>query len=151
MVLTVLEMAKGLGRHQWNVSLSNLGPISKVCSKRSCNWRKAIHQLEGANKSSKLLYINRLWYSPTILAAKLTILLQLMRIFVPTKRGLVYWLIQTLIWLNVCFYAANVLSVIFQCHPVYSTLTHFSILFAWPYLGFGRPNSRDTSAILLLP
>ena len=42
-----------------------------------------------------------------------------MRIFVPTKRGLVYWLTQTLIWLNVCFYTANVLSVVFQCQPVY--------------------------------
>lgn len=44
--------------------------------------------------------------------------LQIMRIFVPTKRGLVFRLIQILIWLNVSFYTANVLSVIFQCVPV---------------------------------
>ncbi len=66
----------------------------------------------------QLFYINRIFYSPTILAAKLTILLQLMRIFVPTKSGIVYWLILVLIWGNVCFYTANVLSVIFQCHPL---------------------------------
>ena len=41
-----------------------------------------------------------------------------MRIFVPTKRGLVYQLIQILIWLNVSFYLANVLSIIFHCTPV---------------------------------
>ena len=80
---------------------------------------KKIDIMTGSSQPCKLLYINRVWYSPTILAAKLTILLQLMRIFVPTKRGLVYWLIQTLIWLNVCFYSANVLSVIFQCQPVH--------------------------------
>lgn len=66
-----------------------------------------------------MFYINRIFYSPTILAAKLTILLQLKRIFVPTKCGLVFWLIQTLVWLNVSFYLANVLSVIFQCSPVH--------------------------------
>ena len=41
-----------------------------------------------------------------------------MRIFVPTKRGLVFRLFQILVWLNVSFYVANVLSVIFQCTPV---------------------------------
>lgn len=66
----------------------------------------------------KILYINRVCYSPTILAAKVTVLVQLMRIFVPLKRGLVYRIIQTLIWLNISFYLANVLSVILQCSPV---------------------------------
>lgn len=32
-------------------------------------------------------------------------------IFVPPKRGLVFWLIQALVGLNVSFYLANVLSV----------------------------------------
>ena len=36
----------------------------------------------------------------------------------PTKRGLVFWLIQILIWLNASFYLANVLSFVFQCNPV---------------------------------
>ncbi len=67
----------------------------------------------------KLFYINRIFYSPTILTAKLTILLQMMRIFVPTKRGLVYWLIQAFMWLNVLFYTGNVLSIIFQCSPIH--------------------------------
>ena len=43
----------------------------------------------------------------------------MMRIFVPTKHGLVYWLIQAFMWLNVLFYTANVLSVIFQCSPIH--------------------------------
>lgn len=89
--LTFLEIHHGLGRHQWNVPKSDIVPMLK------------------------LFYVNRIFYSPTILTAKLTILLQMMRIFVPTKRGLVYWLIQAFMWLNVLFYTANVLSVIFQC------------------------------------
>ena len=65
------------------------------------------------------MYINRLFYSPTILAAKVTILLQLQRIFVsPTKRGLVFWAIQISLWLNVGFYVANVISVVVQCQPI---------------------------------
>lgn len=93
-ILNAREIQEGLGRHQWNVPESNMKHLLK------------------------LYYINRIFYSPTILAAKLTILLQLMRIFAPIKRGLVYWLIQALIWLNAGFYLANVLSVIFQCTPV---------------------------------
>ena len=93
-IFTVYEIRDGLGRHQWDMRASDMVPLAR------------------------LFYINRLFYSPAILAAKLTILLQLMRIFVPTKSGIVYWLILGLIWGNVCFYTANLLSVIFQCHPI---------------------------------
>lgn len=41
-----------------------------------------------------------------------------MRIFVPTKCGLMSWLIQMLVWVNLSFCLAKVLSVIFQCSPV---------------------------------
>lgn len=50
--------------------------------------------------------------------AKVTVLLQIMRLFVATKQGLVYWTIQVVIWLNVLFYLANLLAIIFQCTPV---------------------------------
>ncbi|KAL2037557.1 hypothetical protein N7G274_009669 [Stereocaulon virgatum] len=93
-LLAVLETRKGLGRHQWDVPIADMKTLLK------------------------LNYFTRVYYAPTILAAKLTILLQLMRIFVTTKRGLVFRLIQFLIWSNVCFYIGHLLVIIFQCTPV---------------------------------
>lgn len=116
-VLNALEVDKGLGRHQWDVPRANMIPLLKVYHK-CFHTGELVDPVDGrTNERPKLLYVNRTFYSPTILAAKLTILLQIMRIFVPTKRGLVFRLIQILIWLNVSFYTANVLSVIFQCVP----------------------------------
>ena len=45
-------------------------------------------------------------------------MVQVICIFAPTNRGLVYRITHTLIWLNVIFYVANVLTVIFQCSPI---------------------------------
>ncbi|KAL8722274.1 MAG: hypothetical protein Q9225_001221, partial [Loekoesia sp. 1 TL-2023] len=75
-----------------------------------------------------LFYVNRIFYLPTILAAKLTILFQLLRIFVPpiAKRGLIAFLAHTLIALNIVFYAANVLSSIFLCNPIEKAWNKFS-------------------------
>lgn len=75
----------------------------------------------------RLLYVNRIFYSPTILAAKLTILLQLIRLFERTKSILVFRLFKTLIWLNVLFYAANILTVIWQCTPIHKAWDGSSI------------------------
>jgi hypothetical protein len=52
------------------------------------------------------------------MVAKVTVLLQIKRIFVTSKRDILYWCIQVSIFLNVFFYLANVLSIIFQCTPV---------------------------------
>lgn len=42
-----------------------------------------------------------------------------MRIFVPRGiRDVVFWMIQGLIALNVCFYLANELTIAFQCNPI---------------------------------
>ena len=57
-------------------------------------------------------------YSPTLLLSKLTLLFQLERMFTPTKTGAVFLVIRGLVWLNVGFYIANILSIIFQCTPV---------------------------------
>ena len=72
---------------------------------------------------SKFLFASRLIYSPTILSAKLTVLLQIHRIFVPPKirRGAVFWLLQVVIGLNVGFYFAYFMSTLFQCTPVAKT------------------------------
>ncbi|KAK0516092.1 hypothetical protein JMJ35_002126 [Cladonia borealis] len=96
-ILTFLEIHHGLGRHQWNVRKSDIVPMLKIFIPPSLHYWKTLDALVNG----------------------LTILLQMMRIFVPTKRGLVYWLIQAFMWLNALFYTANVLSVIFQCSPIH--------------------------------
>ena len=56
-------------------------------------------------------------YGPILLAAKISILLQFLRIFVPIHRGVTYWTVHCLIWTNLVFCTIASLVVIFQCHP----------------------------------
>ena len=55
-------------------------------------------------------------YSVDILLAKLSILLQYLRILVPT-RNKVFYLTHFVIWLNLLFYIAIGLVTIFECKP----------------------------------
>ena len=67
---------------------------------------------------SQLGNIIEIVYGPTIWLAKLSVLLQYMHIFTPTKKqGIVYWSIQFLIWANFLFYLTDTFVVIFQCRP----------------------------------
>ena len=50
-------------------------------------------------------------------AAKLSLLLQMKRIFVGIKKTSVYWSVQTLIWANMLFYSAIFVTFIFACVP----------------------------------
>jgi large subunit ribosomal protein L36e len=56
-------------------------------------------------------------YNPIIFAAKLSILLLFLRVFVPSGKGATYYVIHTLIWLNLLFYIANVPIEIWPCIP----------------------------------
>ncbi|KAL8724362.1 MAG: hypothetical protein Q9166_007998 [cf. Caloplaca sp. 2 TL-2023] len=56
-------------------------------------------------------------YGPTVWLAKLVILLQYLHIFCPTRRGFLFWAIQTLIWSNFIFYFADIFVMIFICSP----------------------------------
>lgn len=49
--------------------------------------------------------------------AKLSILLLYMKIFVPTRRGGVFWVNQVLIYINTLFYTGAVVALICQCIP----------------------------------
>lgn len=49
--------------------------------------------------------------------SKLSILLLFMKVFVPFKRGAVYWTNQALIYVNGLFYFGAVISLICQCIP----------------------------------
>lgn len=65
----------------------------------------------------KYANITEIMYSPIICSAKVSILVQFMRIFVPRHQGMIYWIIQFVIWTNVGFYLATTLALTFQCTP----------------------------------
>ncbi|KAL9127418.1 MAG: hypothetical protein Q9217_003714, partial [Psora testacea] len=56
-------------------------------------------------------------YIPTIFIAKLSILLLLLRIFVPSGKTKTYWAIQAVILFNLLFYLANLPIEIWPCIP----------------------------------
>ena len=56
-------------------------------------------------------------YSAIICIAKVSILVQFLRIFVPGHKGMIFWIIQFAMWTNVCFYIAIAITLIFQCTP----------------------------------
>lgn len=57
------------------------------------------------------------YYNPLIFVTKLSILIQYLRIFVPSRSGKTYWAIHTLIWVNLLFYLAVMLVQIMSCLP----------------------------------
>lgn len=56
-------------------------------------------------------------YCPVILGAKVSMLLQMRRLFVVSKKGKLFWLHEILLWTNVPCYLALMLSFIFVCVP----------------------------------
>ena len=65
----------------------------------------------------KLENIPQILYCPTMFAAKLALLLQMMRMFKGNRRDSVYWSIQVLIWTNLIFYTTLLFCFIFACVP----------------------------------
>ncbi|MCJ1458495.1 hypothetical protein MMC28_008868, partial [Mycoblastus sanguinarius] len=65
----------------------------------------------------KLANAEEIFYGPLIFITKLSILLQYIRIFVPTRRSAMFYSINVLIWTNCLFYIADTLVEIFQCVP----------------------------------
>lgn len=93
-VTGVIVFQDGVGSHQWDVTIP-----------------KAIAAERGLYASSPI-------YRLTLVFAKLAILLQLLRIFVPGGRGAMYYAIHALIWFNVLSHGAFILIALFQCTPV---------------------------------
>ncbi|MCJ1242663.1 hypothetical protein MMC14_010672 [Varicellaria rhodocarpa] len=91
--LVLTNTISGVGRHQWDVPILNVVSIFRITS-----------------------YIDIL-YGPLIFAAKLSILLQFKRIFVPRQKNVIYWCIYIIIWLNLLFYLIDTFVVAFACSP----------------------------------
>ncbi|KAI0599115.1 hypothetical protein F4775DRAFT_139899 [Biscogniauxia sp. FL1348] len=83
----------GFARHQWDVSVAQFQHI--------------------------LYTINVLYciYPATTLAAKLSVLFQIKRIFTTAARDVVYWVVTVSIGANVVFYTGLFFSYVFQCWP----------------------------------
>jgi hypothetical protein len=56
-------------------------------------------------------------YSIGIMFSKLSILFIFMKVFVPFHEGLIYWMNQLLIYINVLFYMGAVVALLLQCIP----------------------------------
>ncbi|KAL8789308.1 MAG: hypothetical protein Q9213_001231 [Squamulea squamosa] len=83
----------GAGRHQWDISLRDYMRVNRLVSAADIG------------------------YCVVILLAKLPILLQYIRIFIPARQGFVYWASQTLIWANLFFYVSTSFALLFECTP----------------------------------
>ncbi|KAI9683714.1 MAG: hypothetical protein M1822_005904 [Bathelium mastoideum] len=83
----------GFARHQWDLSMAMFEHI--------------------------MYYINVIdcIYGPTTMAAKLSVLFQIKRIFAVAKKDVVYWVVTFSILLNLIFYTGLFLSYVFQCWP----------------------------------
>lgn len=65
---------------------------------------------------TQLTYIAEILYSPLIFTVKLAILLQVQHIFAASGK-LRFYLVQSLIWSNACWYFAYTFLVAFACTP----------------------------------
>lgn len=83
----------GFARHQWDVSVAQFMHIMYYLSVLYCI------------------------YSPVTMAAKLSVLFQIKRIFTTGARDIVYWVIIASIVANSIFYTGLFFSYVFQCWP----------------------------------
>ena len=54
-----------------------------------------------------------------MVAARTALILQLIRIFAPTRRGTYYWIFQAIIWVNILFYIAVESALFANCIPLH--------------------------------
>ncbi|ERF76651.1 hypothetical protein EPUS_04471 [Endocarpon pusillum Z07020] len=99
------------GRHQWDMSMLTLLETLEV-GVLPC----AIIATDAAYHS-QLENIASIMYCIGIMFAKLSILLLYMKLFVPIRRGGVFWANQVLIYVNGLFYIGAVVALICQCIP----------------------------------
>ena len=83
----------GQGRHLWNVSIA------------------------GVEQVANLSNISEILYGPTMFLAKFSVLKQMERIFVGTKKDSTYWWIQAMIWANGLFDLSIFIAFICACVP----------------------------------
>ena len=98
-----------------------------------CSHRKSRGDREGKcdllsaivpRKTLKLIYIGTKYgaalevlYPPIVLLTKLSILFQFIQIFIPSRHGYDYRLVQCIMWINGLYFTACFFISVFQCTP----------------------------------
>lgn len=98
--------------HQWDISIRN---ISKYLLVRTT----ASLPLAYTHINPQDFHVGAIFYDVTILALKLSILLQFLRVFVPTgDRSFTFWMTHVILWGNTVFYVIIIFMEIFACQPM---------------------------------
>lgn len=64
------------------------------------------------------IHLGAVFYGPISMCIKVAILVTWLRIFVPAgQRNAIFWILHTLIWVNIVFYVITTLTEIFRCWP----------------------------------
>ena len=118
--LLFISVKYGIGVHQWNVSVTNAIEISRVCIPSLVRPRNAMNGCR-ANSSwlVQIANIVEILYAITIFIAKLSILLQYLRILVPSRNGnpVAFYAIHLVIGANFIYYTICTFIQIFACTP----------------------------------
>lgn len=100
----------GQGRHQWDVSIAGVQRVAFVSSLGD------LYSIP-LTVTGKLANILEVVYPPVMFAAKLTVLLQIKRIFTAHQKDFIYWSVHVLIAANCLTYFACFVAFIFACWP----------------------------------
>ena len=112
--LAIIFVKNGGGRHMWDIQLRSLFNVLYVSF-----FHRFMRSDSAADPKIKWTNIGGIVYCITIFLVKLSILLQLLRVFVPDRKAnlKLFVAIQIVIWSNVVYYTIILLLQIFACIP----------------------------------
>lgn len=152
--MDVLSFDRGSGVHQWNIQVKDILATRQV--RRAISSREA--KLMGA--TFQVGQTGRILYCVDLFLIKLAILLQLLRVFVPShKRNMMFWTCHLLIWLNFFYYGVYVFLTIFSCRPlklgwstqVYPQIEGSCLDLRSAYITGAAINTASDISIVILP
>ena len=106
-----LRVQCGLSCHQWDLTAATVSCFHLVSHIYPEYLSKVL-------KGAKRLYVSNILYAPCIVFIKLSILFQLKRIFTTAMKGVAYWTMIALMWINTLFYLVFGIVQIFYCSPI---------------------------------
>jgi hypothetical protein len=119
-VVAILVARKGVGAHQWNLTIRQLIDYLKVRPRLSTQVQ-LLHIRETFltdTTRDQTFHAGSILYNVIALALKISIILQMIRFFVPYGvRNFTFWMSHVLIWVNVLFYVTCTFLLIFACKP----------------------------------
>ena len=151
LVPSILDNKVGGGTHMWDLRLKDFFRLLYVCAQAFFLPYLCTYNLQWINVSAIL-------YGIIVFLIKLSILLQYLRIFVPSRKGneLLFVAIQTLIWSSFIFYFVESIFAVVICTPrekIWNPLMTTGYCFDGDatYMASGMFNVVSDFAILILP